>query len=158
MFCFGGSANLGCSLRWVYASNVGEHCLCVLYIYLCNCFFVYVLCTVYFSLGVAVPVRIFWLVCFICVVGGMCVGRSLLVGSGIGGVYVKAIALKGHIFNTLPAISLLVVVQLCLLQEISCGEESWLVWFVLFFYIMKSFVPFCYYLFIICIVFILLFF
>ena len=74
------------------------------------------------------------------------------------GVNIYAIALTGQIFNTLPAISLLVVVQLCLLQEISCGEESWLVWFVLFFYIMKSFVPFCYYLFIICIVFILLFF
>ena len=88
MFCFGGGANLGCSLHWVYASNVREHCLCMLYIYLCNCFFVYVLCTVCFSFGVAVPVRIFWLVCFICVVGGMCVGRGLLVGSGIGGVYV----------------------------------------------------------------------
>ena len=74
------------------------------------------------------------------------------------GVNIYAITLTGHIFNTLPAVSLLVVVQLCLLQEISCGEESWLVWFVLFFYIMKSFVPFCYYLFIICIVFILLFF
>ena len=87
-------------------------------------------------------------------------GQSLSVGGGIGGGEgcIYAIAVIGHMVNTLPAIDLLVVVQLCLLQEISCGEESWLVWFVLFFYIMKSFVPFCYYLFIICIVFILLFF
>ena len=92
-------------------------------------------------------------------VSKICMGQSLSMGSRIGrGGYIYAIALIGHMFNTLPAISLLVVVQLCLLQEIFCGEESWLVWFVLFFYIMKSFVPFCYYLFIICIVFILLFF
>ena len=85
MFCFRGSANLGCSLRWVYTSNVGGHCLCILYIYLCNCFFIYVLCTVYFSSGVAVPVHIFWLICFICMVSEICVGQGLSMGSGIGG-------------------------------------------------------------------------
>ena len=62
-------------------------------------------------------------------------GQSLSVGGGIVGAggCIYAIAFISHMVNTLPVIDLLVVVQLCLLQEISCGEESWLVWFVLFF-------------------------